>query len=269
MPAMVTVLAELDLVHLIVDAIRTILRKGTDHQALCHEAHTLTTEDPHRSRILASKFSTDYDLYRARHYIGRLSSWHTAADNVASLGMRFRSVLDDCEISVVEKSRTEKITTRVLEGGLESAFGRVLPNYRGHPLIAAAVAKLDVAAKALPMEMETRPHAEVIVLDHFHVHGLTFAMEDCYIACSKPSCYCCKLYLDIHPLFARTGRYHGNLWMKWAVPRPLEMPDGATDRVALRLMRRMSDLVRDDLLSTLLVGRSSVVQPFDSTTGIS
>lgn len=236
---------------------------------MCREAHGVITETRNRAALMAEYLLEDLDLYRARHYIGRLSSWHTTVHRVVSLGQRFRGILDSCDIAIVAQPPIEKRTISVFTNGLESALTGALPSYRGHPIITETVARLTERADRLPKRLELLPHAEVVMLEHFHTKGLSFAMGDNYIGCSKPSCYCCKLYFDCHMSSAVTGRYHGNLWMKWAVPRSLTLQGGATDRTTVKLIRRMSDRIRVDLLSNLILGRFSVLQLFDSTTGFS
>lgn len=236
---------------------------------MCCEAYAFIASRASRSAGMVMAHSADSVLSRARHYIGRLSSWHRVAKDVVLLGERFCSLLATCEIAVVEPPKSLNHMIRTLDGGLEKTIGRVLPNHRGHPLVTAALARLKSTIADLPTEMETFPHAEVVILEHFSVQNFAFANQDQYVACSKPSCYCCKLYFDVHPLVAKLGRYHGNLWMKWSIPRPLRYDDSTTDRVALKLTRRMSDLVGEDLVSTLLNGKSTIIQRFDSTTGFS
>jgi hypothetical protein len=42
-------------------------------------------------------------------------------------------------------------------------------------------------------------HAEVQVLEFFYREGLKFAEDYTFVACSKPACFCCKLYFRYHP----------------------------------------------------------------------
>jgi hypothetical protein len=118
-------------------------------------------------------------------------------------------------------------------------------------------------------QFHAKPHAEAVVLDHFFTRNFAFVMGDRYVACSKPSCYCCKLYFKFHPLRAVTGRHHGNLWIQWGLPRPLSAISGRADRITLKILRQMSDEVRKDVLSVTLRGNSRQINMFDSTTGFS
>lgn len=188
---------------------------------------------------------------------------------VVSLSQPFRDILRSCDIAIAARPSIGKQTIHVLPTGLEEALNEALPNHRGHSIITEMLESIAEAADYLPERLELLLHAEVVMLEHFHSKGRLFAKGDCYIGCSKPSCYCCKLYFDCHGSTAMIGRYHGNLWMKWAVPRGLIRQDGTTDRTTVKLIRRMSEQVRRDLMSDLTPGRSSVPQLFDSTTGFS
>jgi hypothetical protein len=87
--------------------------------------------------------------------------------------------------------------------------------------------------------------------------------------CSRPSCYCCKLYFDHHPVRASTGRSHGMLWIQWRLPRLLECVEGTVDHTTLKVLRKMSDQVRKDALAALTPQKHFDFNIFNSTTGFS
>jgi hypothetical protein len=213
------------------------------------------------------------EIYRARHYIGRLSSWRKAARNVVSLGASFPAVLARYEVAIVSHAGTTDSSRWTAEHDLNVLLARIVPNYRGHSITCRLEGKLKSASRLMGnlenRQLYAKPHAEAVILDHFFTGNFTFVMGDRYVACSKPSCYCCKLYFRFHPLRAVTGRHHGNLWIQWGPPRPLYLTNGRTDRVTIKILRRMSDEVRKDILSAILPGYSRQVNMFDSTTGFS
>lgn len=252
-----------------------ILRLREDHLAMCREAYSLSNVTaPKQFSQPRSAFPRQYnEVYRARHYIGRLSYWRKAARNVVSLGAKYLRVLENYEVSVIFPLETATSTHWALENEFDVLVGRVLPNFREQPIFLHISENLRRASRSTGMfktqQINPRPHAEAVMLDYFFTKGLDFAMEDKYVACSKPSCYCCKLFFDNHPLQAVTGRHHGNLWIQWALPRPLTSAEGTPDRVSIKIVRSMSDQIQRDILSALLPSVPRQIDMFDSTTGLS
>lgn len=213
------------------------------------------------------------EAYRARHYIGRLSSWRKAARNVVSLGASFPAILARYEVATVCHAGTINPFGWTAEHDISALLARTMPNYRGHSITCQLEGKLKTASQSMgdfeDRQFHAKPHAEAVILDHFYTRNFAFVMEDRYVACSKPSCYCCKLYFKFHPLKAVTGRHHGNLRIQWGPPRPLYLTNGRADRITVKILRRMSDEIRKDVLSAILPGSSRQVNMFDSTTGFS
>ena len=251
-----------------------ILQLREDHVAMCEEAYAYNkaiSAEQHKDPFVTLQ---EYnEIYRARHYIGRLSSWRKAARNVVSLGASFPAVLARYEVATVPHAGTTNSSCWVAEHDLDALLARIVPNYRGHSITCQLKERLESASRSMgnleDRHFYAKPHAEAVILDHFFTGNFEFVMGDRYVACSKPSCYCCKLYFRFHPLRAVTGRYHGNLWIQWEPPRPLYLTDGRADRVTIEILRCMSDEVRDDILSAILPGYSRQVNMFDSTTGFS
>lgn len=242
---------------------------------MCAEAYAFSKATTASQHSDSSDILREYDeVYRARHYIGRLSSWRKAARNVVSFGRCFPDVLANYEVAIIPRLKTGASTRWTLEDDVDALLGRVIPNYRGQAIFLQVCKKLKDASRSMALTLENRrlrpkPHAEVVVLDHFFTQGLDFVMGDNYVACSKPSCYCCKMFFDFHPLRAATGRYHGNVWIQWGLPRPLKPANSLSDGVTMKILRLMSDRVRRDVLSELLPRNSRQVNMFDSTTGFS
>jgi len=74
------------------------------------------------------------------------------------------------------------------------------------------------------LENYTRPdrnscvHAEIQVLEHFYAHGMQFACDDLFIACSKPACFCCLLYFRHHPGHVVEPVSHNKIYLNWRPP---------------------------------------------------
>jgi hypothetical protein len=61
-------------------------------------------------------------------------------------------------------------------------------------------------------------HAEIQVLEHFYAHGMQFACDDPFIACSKPACFCCLLYFRHHPGHVVEPVSHNKIYLNWRPP---------------------------------------------------
>lgn len=62
-------------------------------------------------------------------------------------------------------------------------------------------------------------HAEIQMLDYFWLGGercRKFAAGDKFIACSKPACFCCRLYFENHPAGFIKPDSHDNIYSTWS-----------------------------------------------------
>ena len=107
-------------------------------------------------------------------------------------------------------------------------------------------------------------HAEISVLEWFHVNTLNFLGGDRYIFTSKPACYCCKLYFRFHPLRMREPESHNKIPRNWGPP----VYNGIVEKTQLDILNAMKAAIRDEVLDET----DRIVQrlPFhaDSTTGV-
>ncbi|EMC97237.1 hypothetical protein BAUCODRAFT_444772 [Baudoinia panamericana UAMH 10762] len=216
----------------LITSMHGILSHG-NHLTMCDEAYQIwRSADFRRSynRSVLRQYST---MYQAQHYVGRLAAWHAAAQRVASSVQHYAYLFQNYEVKLLPRIDPDSPISRTFAGDLEATLRRVLPNYQGHAIFAIVLRRLrGTAARSclnVDRKLVLRPHAETLMLEHFHAHGLVYANNDRYIGCSKPSCYCCQMYFETHPARARTGRFHGNAWIRWASPRPISLRNGSTD----------------------------------------
>lgn len=107
-------------------------------------------------------------------------------------------------------------------------------------------------------------HAEVLLADHIFINNLPFVRDDRYIGCSKPMCYHCQIYLELHPGNFCSRPCHGNLWLKWS-PGAL-----STDVERSQTLReRMIGRIHRDAEAALMGERSTRRRLPDSTSGLS
>lgn len=162
-----------------------------------------------------------------RHYIGRLGYHFRAVNVLLCCAPRLANLLHDFEVRGVpilpkstmpppdQLTRADKILVRMLPDkspdleryqqaftNMDSryqVFRRFLENYT---------------------EPDLKPcvHAEIQVLEQFYTHGMQFAGDDPFIACSKPACFCCLLYFRNHPGHFVEPTSHNKIYLNWRPP---------------------------------------------------
>lgn len=114
-------------------------------------------------------------------------------------------------------------------------------------------------------------HAEVQALEYFYTNGLKYAGNDRYVACSKPSCFCCLLYFKHHPSrVVIPAESHQKVWPNWGLPKIEKFKKGDVASNRQRdLVNKIAQTCREEIIFQVL-GRSSL-HPWhpDSQTAIS
>ena len=214
-----------------------------------------------------------------RHYLGRLGSWFRATRNLTKASVEFPGIFGGYEIQTLKTPRTSVCSTSPAEcTSFDELVTRALPHYNADYLRAAidralGTRKRELIKVRLEQHKQTnfRPqvHAECLLLDYFHTHGLDFVHEDPYIGCSKPSCYCCDLYIRHHPGNFVARPSHGNIWPKWSFPEVVKSDhDPASIHIA-GVLSKMLEKMKYEVESALVCGKSVPRNVLDSTTGLS
>lgn len=200
---------------------------------------------------------------------------------------RFPHYIENAQVQVVELEDKPDVPCVDHLTGLEGVVRRILPvnaEAIARELTTALtdlneVAEIGDSFREAYMNMTPRPHAELLVLEKFHHDKLEFVHDDKYIGCSKPSCYCCYLYIQSHPGQFSPRPSHGNLWINWAPPIPL--PNTPTrgagngtfsrlqDHHTFKMLQQMLVSIRTDLKEQILSKRPKRARLPDSTTGVS
>jgi OTT_1508-like deaminase len=161
---------------------------------------------------------------------------------------------------------------------LDSALGRMLSKDESQRLqeireMVGNFKVFDISAQFLEIYTDKtfrpRIHAELLLLEHFHQHNLEFVENDRYIGCSKPSCYCCDLYMRCHPGNFVRRACHGNLWINWRAPIPPVADDQVARQHTAKMLNEMVKSIRQDALDQLLSKQPRRPRVPDSTTGMS
>lgn len=251
-----------------------MLEPRDDHFSMCIKAYSLSKAMARRQSANPKELDQGHsNLYKVRHYLGRLSAWLGAARNVVVLGAQLSEILETYCVKVVQPAAPGAPVSLNLGEDFNVILNRVMPNFRDYPMMSdtsATVRRLSGTNAFFKSDkLELKPHAEAIMLDYFFTNNMLFANGDTYVACSRPSCYCCKLYFDHHPARGNIGRSHGMLWIQWRLPRLLDSVEGTIDHTTLKVLRKMSDQVREDVLVALTPQKHYDFNMFNSTTGFS
>lgn len=242
-----------------------------DHVKLCTEAHRLRQDKIVRGFLRERRSQYD-SWFQVHHYLARLGSWRRAACSVVELGRHFPDVLGTFQVRRVPSLPDPNRKALEFDDDPSVVLERVFPNYKGTTILSNAKTAVSTAETLAQRYRRVAqfpvPHAETRALHHFFLHKLSFVGGDRYVGCSKPSCYGCAKYFRFHPMRARTGRTHNNVWMKWCLPSALAGEDGEAQRHGLRMMRVMADSIRSDVIALLLGDSGQPGAMFDSTTGL-
>ena len=181
------------------------------------------------------------------------------------------------QIKPVPSSKEQKLPLKPREATIESTLDRMYSNteernrfmdrlrFIWDPSELSELLKKQHSTK-------TRVHAELLLIDYFDKYGCTFlGGDDRYIGCSKPACYMCHAYITRHP-----GRYavppsHQKLYIGWRLP-DLDPTDPSCDQrqgFQERMLLKLIDKVRDDIVTDIESRTSRLLFHADSTTGMS
>lgn len=139
-----------------------------------------------------------------KHYIGRLAHHIRAIHELLwdTLGVGY--LLDNHAVCKISAPSAIPPPIRDSQTNLRGILNRMFTNGdRERPILEDGLLNLNKVAKVFenflrqyngsPREV----HAEVQLLEDFFERERSFAMNDRFIACSKPACLCCELYLKV------------------------------------------------------------------------
>ena len=212
-----------------------------------------------------------------RHYIGRLGSWPRAAKILAHVAKKYPYLIGSFDVKILATPSAMPLPPPRRKSNLEGALRRILDSGES-----AKVAQLlDILRSVRDMNIEEKfvegyqnknlkpqIHAELLLLEHFYANKLEFVENERYIGCSKPSCYCCELYMQYHPGRFTKRPCHGNVWTNWALPVDIRECSPATRHANTILFDMIKHLQRD-VISQIESREPLRPRVQDSTTGMS
>ncbi|EXJ95339.1 hypothetical protein A1O1_00459 [Capronia coronata CBS 617.96] len=201
-----------------------------------------------------------------RHDLGRLGSWSKAVRMLILGAVTFPQRIENAKVEIIGTNGPADLPNRLSSTDLSGVVRRMVPadqislvEQLSQALSEAnAVAQVEDRFREEYAQIKPRPHAELLVLEHFHRNGLDFVTDDRYIGCSKPSCYCCHIYMQCHPGRFAPRPCHGNL--NTAQPQ---------EHHTFKMLQDMLIYIRRDLQEQILSRRPKRARLPNSTTGMS
>lgn len=256
-----------------------MLVSHNDHIRLCMLAFSFRNSAASQTlRVKAAEAGPNGCWQILRHYVGRLGSWWKATMIVLTKADELAHIIRNATVGVV---RLEAFSIqgqieprRSLEDVLRSLASDDAPNlFEAGKCVMQHRWGAKVDGKFLERlqfrQKQQCFHAEVVMLSHFHRRGYRFSRSLPYLGCSKPSCYCCKVYAELHPLRTAPRRSHGNAWVKWGLPCPTRVDLGLYCQHCTCILEEMLQRLRQEIRQRILAGNDAVSGRPESTTNMS
>ncbi|KAF2722747.1 hypothetical protein K431DRAFT_203958, partial [Polychaeton citri CBS 116435] len=209
-----------------------------------------------------------------RHFIHRLGMWRRKLDVIIAFARQYPHLVDDATCEWLDLPSPVNYPKPDAKTNLWSALGRMLPkeaidekaDVYSHLTAQRVIDVREDFAKAYNNRASKLPvHAEVRLAEHFHSNSLQFVERIKYVGCSKPSCYCCSLYLRYHPGNFVLRPCHGNVWPRWNPPL-MSAPKGSVEAKHNRdVLNKMIAHIRRDFFYQIDQLRSRTTNPPDSS----
>ncbi|PGH11239.1 hypothetical protein AJ79_04970 [Helicocarpus griseus UAMH5409] len=180
-----------------------------------------------------NKDAIHHKFSKLHHYISRLAQHIHAANTLVSTAPNLTHLLDSYSIRAIPTPSRAEWLPPIDEAAvrnktlLDKVLVRMLPAkspelgfYQQELRRMDETTQLSYRFLRPYTDPTIRPrvHAEIQVLEHFYSKGLCFEGSDRYIACSKPACYCCRLYFRHHPGNFEEPVSGGKIYLNWRPP---------------------------------------------------
>ena len=257
------------------------LQQLEDDNSLVERAFNFRHTDFDRLLNQMTADTTDWcHWHLIRHYVGRLRSWPRSAEMLVRVARRYPSLVTEFSCEVVPKTSPMRSPSPDGKTNIESILRRMVNKSENKRLeelqnILSRMRDFDIGdsfrEEYAEKNLSPRIHCELQILEHFYLDGQNsrdFLNNDRYIGCSKPSCYCCDLYIRYHPGRFEPRPCHGNLWRNWALPVDIRTESPSSVH-AKKILNSMIGRVRSDLLHQIESKQPQRRKWPDSTTGMS
>lgn len=242
-----------------------------NHEELCYLAYQMRDHSFEALLQQRSRRPSTGPIWRAiRHYVGRLGSWWSACTVLVSVAESDARIFLDCQVKAVPKKATTAMA--LSQHGSQSSRPETTDGESLDATISAVYlcgggTGSTFADRLAQRKSRTYIHAELLVLNHFYRRRFAFSEGVPYIGCSKLSCYCCHVYMDLHPQAVLPRPCHGNTWTRWAMPTLRVSRRGTRSNQDMRLLADLVGRMQQEI--TMSTSSTAIDKQLESTTGIS
>lgn len=211
------------------------------------------------------------------HYIGRLGCWFGKCENLVLTACQYPQILENAGCEFVPLPKDIKLPVNKSQADLSSALKRMLPANQ-QDLVRqlydqlAGMRLFDIPLRFsdnfTDEKLMGRVHAEVFLMEHFYFKQFRFWAREKYVGCSKPSCYCCSLYIRFHPGNFVLRPAHNNVYVTWIPPLMSQLGVEPQRRHNLDVMNQMNAYIRRDITEEIEERMPRRERAPDSTSGI-
>ena len=192
-------------------------------------------------------------FWGVRHYIGRLAHHIRAPKELVEDANSLGYLLDQFSVEQVGTIQAVSAPEPDDQTTLQGILGRMVVQKHDEQRfqeLTAATNTLDHKFQIMKRintwynekSFKPRVHCEVRILEHFYEKKLKYIRNDRYIACSKPACFCCQLYIRYHPADCVEPESHQKIYHKWGPPR---LDKGSDDPGYTRQRDILNSMVRE------------------------
>ena len=263
----------------LLDELQSLVDIEDDPVGLCHAAKQFgqwkTLARLVRPNNSQDKRSTWASLW---HYVGRLSCWFGKCEALISTARQFPQLLENAKCAFLPLPKDIKIPVENKSGAsLEAALKRMLPADQQDQVRRlydqlAGLRLFDIPLKFFDNfsdeKLMGRVHAEVFLMEHFHLNEFRFWSREKYIGCSKPSCYCCSLYMRFHPGNVVLRPAHNSVYVTWIPPLLSRLDKELERKHNLGIMNQMNAYIRRDVKEEIEERIPRRDKAPDSTSGV-
>ena len=211
---------------------------------------------------------------RVRHYIGRLASWAKCVTFIVQAATSHDTLQFPIRIRHLPSQQmviSEGLTREQALDAMVDSLGRAGVEEPLRSCESKWSPVLNIYKdRWQSLKLRTTVHAEMTILDHFYRHDLSFAHDKRYIGCSKPSCYCCGVYMAGHALKLEERPCHNNVWVKLSLPHQPSFAGIKGSKYSSSSLTNLHNIIKQKIKEELSCGTDIGRQRlFDSTTDLS
>jgi hypothetical protein len=219
---------------------------------------------------------------QVRYFIGRLALHVETVGTLVAAAQRLPELFLDPDIEMVPcQSISIQPPGSRNKTTLRGIANRMVGN--DEPLLLEIQDRLQELDQSLKIErtvreeyakksLKPRVHAELILLEHFYRNrdSLEFAGNYPYIGCSKPACYCCSLYVHLHPGQFVEPASQQKIYLNWMPPTSswdVRNPSSETVNHERDMLNKMFELIRLKTINQIRAQTGPRQKHFDPVTG--